>query len=80
MRIQGRCSRSITCWGDSLGDEAHDTDGQADALEDPRSRVPAGLTGPAVRRARHHGVSWAEIGTLFAVTRKPTHRKFRKVG
>ena len=34
----------------------------------------------AVRRARHVGLSWAEIGTLLGVTRQTIHRKFRKVG
>ena len=34
----------------------------------------------AVRRARHDGLSWAEIGTLLGVTRQTIHRKYRKVG
>lgn len=34
----------------------------------------------AVRRARHLGLSWAEIGTLLGVTRQTIHRKYRKVG
>ncbi|TYL55292.1 hypothetical protein FXB39_02775 [Nocardioides sp. BGMRC 2183] len=34
----------------------------------------------AVRKARHHGLSWAEIGTLLGVTRQTMHRKYRKVG
>ena len=34
----------------------------------------------AVRRARHHGLSWAEIGTLLGVTRQTIHRKYRKTG
>jgi DNA-directed RNA polymerase specialized sigma24 family protein len=34
----------------------------------------------AVRRARHVGLSWAEIGTLLGVTRQTIHRKYRKVG
>ena len=34
----------------------------------------------AVRRARHHGLSWAEIGTLLGVTRQTIHRKYRKAG
>lgn len=34
----------------------------------------------AVRRARHRGLSWAEIGTLLGVTRQTIHRKYRKVG
>jgi IS30 family transposase len=34
----------------------------------------------AVRRGRHQGLSWAEIGTLLGVTRQTMHRKYRKVG
>ncbi|CAN5657650.1 hypothetical protein BH11ACT8_BH11ACT8_34580 [soil metagenome] len=34
----------------------------------------------AVRRARHSGLSWAEIGVLLGVTRQTMHRKYRKVG
>ncbi len=34
----------------------------------------------AVRRARHSGLSWAEIGTLLGVTKQTMHRKYRKVG
>ena len=34
----------------------------------------------AVRRARHAGLSWAEIGTLLGVTKQTMHRKYRKVG
>jgi DNA-directed RNA polymerase specialized sigma24 family protein len=34
----------------------------------------------AVRRGRHSGLSWAEIGTLLGVTRQTIHRKYRKVG
>ena len=34
----------------------------------------------AVRRARHAGLSWAEIGVLLGVTRQTMHRKYRKVG
>ena len=34
----------------------------------------------AVRRARHIGLSWAEIGTLLGVTRQTMHRKYRRVG
>ncbi len=31
----------------------------------------------AVRRARHAGLSWAEIGTLLGVSRQAVHRKYR---
>lgn len=34
----------------------------------------------AVRRARHSGLSWAEIGVLLGVTRQTIHRKYRNVG
>jgi DNA-directed RNA polymerase specialized sigma24 family protein len=34
----------------------------------------------AVRKARHSGLSWAEIGTLLGVTRQTMHRKYRSVG
>jgi hypothetical protein len=34
----------------------------------------------AVRRARHEGLSWAQIGTLLGVTRQTMHRKYRNVG
>jgi DNA-directed RNA polymerase specialized sigma24 family protein len=34
----------------------------------------------AVRRARHSGLSWAEIGTLLGVTRQTIHRKYRRAG
>ncbi|MET0766971.1 MAG: RNA polymerase subunit sigma-70 [Aeromicrobium sp.] len=31
----------------------------------------------AVRRGRHAGLSWAEIGTLLGVTRQTIHRKYK---
>ncbi len=34
----------------------------------------------AVRKARHVGLSWAEIGVLLGVTRQTIHRKYRKTG
>jgi DNA-directed RNA polymerase specialized sigma24 family protein len=34
----------------------------------------------AIRKARHSGLSWAEIGTLLGVTRQTIHRKYRSVG
>jgi DNA invertase Pin-like site-specific DNA recombinase len=43
-------------------------------------RVLARREEVAVRRARHAGLSWAEIGTLLGVTRQTMHRKYRKVG
>jgi DNA-directed RNA polymerase specialized sigma24 family protein len=34
----------------------------------------------AVRKARHSGLTWAEIGTLLGVTRQTIHRKYGKGG
>ena len=34
----------------------------------------------AVRRGRHQGLSWAEIGTLLGVTKQTIHRKYKGVG
>lgn len=31
----------------------------------------------AVRKARHNGLSWAEIGTLLGVKKQTVHRKYR---
>lgn len=31
----------------------------------------------AIRKARHAGLSWAEIGTLMGVTKQTIHRKYR---
>lgn len=31
----------------------------------------------AVRKARHNGLSWAEIGTLLGIKKQTAHRKFR---
>ncbi|MFW6866877.1 helix-turn-helix domain-containing protein [Nocardioides sp. CPCC 206347] len=43
-------------------------------------RVLARREEVAVRRARHAGLSWAEIGTLLGVTKQTIHRKYGKVG
>ncbi|GIM64038.1 HTH domain-containing protein [Planomonospora venezuelensis] len=32
----------------------------------------------AVRRARIHGFSWAEIGTMLGVSRQAMHKKYGK--
>jgi DNA-directed RNA polymerase specialized sigma24 family protein len=32
----------------------------------------------AVRRARVHGFSWAEIGTMLGVSRQAMHKKYGK--
>lgn len=34
----------------------------------------------AVRRGRHAGLTWEQIGTLLGVTKQTIHRKYRKVG
>ncbi len=34
----------------------------------------------AVRKARHSGLKWGEIGFLLGVTKQTIHRKYRKVG
>ncbi|NDK32795.1 hypothetical protein [Nesterenkonia haasae] len=34
----------------------------------------------AVRKARHAGLAWGEIGFLLGVTKQTIHRKYRKVG
>jgi DNA-directed RNA polymerase specialized sigma24 family protein len=43
-------------------------------------RMLSGREEVAVRRARHLGLSWSEIGTLLGVTRQTIHRKYRGVG
>jgi DNA-directed RNA polymerase specialized sigma24 family protein len=32
----------------------------------------------AVRRARNHGFSWAEIGTMLGVSKQAMHKKYGK--
>ena len=34
----------------------------------------------AVRHARLHGMSWAEIGRVLGVSRQSLHKRFGKVG
>lgn len=34
----------------------------------------------AVRHARLHGMSWAEIGRVLGVSRQALHKRFGKVG
>jgi DNA-directed RNA polymerase specialized sigma24 family protein len=63
--------------------DAHDEDGGVVselAVIAETKRQLARREEVAVRRARHHGLSWAEIGTLLGVTRQTMHRKYRKVG
>jgi len=65
---------------------ADDSDGSADGVFGELAAVReakrdlARREEVAVRRARHQGLSWAEIGTLLGVTRQTMHRKYRKVG
>ncbi|WP_210651879.1 sigma factor-like helix-turn-helix DNA-binding protein [Nocardioides sp. SYSU D00065] len=60
--------------------------------EEPSSRDPLGelvriaeakrelaaAEAAAVRRARVHGFSWAEIGTLLGVSKQAMHQKYGK--
>lgn len=34
----------------------------------------------AVRHARHHGMTWAEIGRVLGVSKQALHKRFGKVG
>lgn len=34
----------------------------------------------AVRHARHHGLSWAEIGVVLGVSKQALHKRFGKAG
>lgn len=34
----------------------------------------------AVRHARNHGLSWAEIGVVLGVSRQALHKRFGKAG
>ena len=34
----------------------------------------------AVRKARHAGLKWGEIGFLIGVTKQTVHRKYKRVG
>lgn len=43
-------------------------------------RELAGREEVAVRKARHSGLSWAEIGTLLGVTKQTMHRKYGRSG
>jgi DNA-directed RNA polymerase specialized sigma24 family protein len=63
----------------SLGTDDHDPIGELAAVREAKREL-ARREEVAVRRARHSGLSWAEIGTLLGVTRQTIHRKYRKVG
>lgn len=63
----------------SVGTGDHDPIGELAAVREAKRELSR-REEVAVRRARHHGLSWAEIGTLLGVTRQTIHRKYRKVG
>ena len=75
------CQHMLTAMKTSV--DAHEEDGgvvaELAAVAEAK-RILARREDVAVRRARHHGLSWAEIGTLLGVTRQTMHRKYRKVG
>ena len=60
-------------------DDDGDVVGELAAIAESRREL-ARREEVAVRRARHSGLSWAEIGTLLGVTKQTMHRKYRKVG
>ena len=75
------CQHMLTCVSTSVG--AHDEGGGITAELAAVAEAKRELSRReevAVRRARHSGLSWAEIGTLLGVTRQTMHRKYRKVG
>lgn len=57
----------------------HDPIGELAAVAEAKREL-ARREEVAVRRARHSGLSWAEIGTLLGVTRQTIHRKYGKGG
>jgi IS30 family transposase len=63
----------------SVGTHGDDPIGELAAVREAKREL-ARREEVAVRRARHTGLSWAEIGTLLGVTRQTIHRKYRKVG
>ena len=63
----------------SLDTGDHDPIGELAAVREAKRELSR-REEVAVRRARHVGLSWAEIGTLLGVTRQTIHRKYRKVG
>ena len=74
------CQRMLTSMRTSLGpDDADDVIGELAAVSQAKREV-ARREEVAVRRARHAGLSWAQIGTLLGVTRQTMHRKYRNVG
>jgi DNA-directed RNA polymerase specialized sigma24 family protein len=64
----------------SLGPDDHgDVVGELAAVAEAKREL-ARREEVAIRRARHTGLSWAEIGTLLGVTRQTIHRKYGKAG
>jgi len=78
-----RARRSASAYADtmktSLHSGDHDPIGELAAVREAKRELTR-REEVAVRRARHSGLSWAEIGTLLGVTRQTIHRKYRKVG
>jgi hypothetical protein len=70
----------LTSMRTSLGpDDRDDVIGELGAVAQAKREV-ARREEVAVRRARHAGLSWAQIGMHLGVTRQTMHRKYRKVG
>lgn len=70
----------LTLMRTSLGPEdADDVIGELRTVAQQKTAI-ARREEVAVRRARHAGLSWAQIGTLLGVTRQTMHRKYRGVG
>lgn len=74
------CQRMLTPMRTSTGpNDSDDVIGELAAVSQAKREV-ARREEVAVRRARHAGLSWAQIGTLLGVTRQTMHRKYRSVG
>lgn len=74
------CQLMLTDMRTSLGPEdAGDISRELRAVAEHKREI-ARREEVAVRRARHAGLSWEQIGTLLGVTRQTMHRKYRKVG
>lgn len=72
----------LSAYADSMNITASEGDGvvgELAAIADAKRELSR-REDVAVHRARHAGLSWAEIGTLLGVTRQTMHRKYRKVG
>ena len=71
--------------GTGLDDAEGDDGGDVTPVEElarvaARRRDLARAEEVAVRRARHAGLSWAEIGMLLGVSKQAMHKKYRRVG